>query len=75
MYILECADGSYYVGSTTDLERRLWEHQNGIGAIHTGKRLPVTLVYCELSERIDDAYYREKPTRQEPKEEESAHRW
>jgi len=60
MYILECADGSYYTGSTKDLERRLWEHQNGVGANHTAKRLPVKLVYFEECARIDDAYYREK---------------
>ncbi len=60
MYILECADGSYYTGSTKDLERRLWEHQNGLGAKHTAKRLPVKLVYCEECDRIDDAFYREK---------------
>ena len=60
MYILECADGSYYTGSTRDLERRLWEHQNGLGANHTAKRLPVKLVYCEECDRIDDAFYREK---------------
>ena len=60
MYILECADGSYYTGSTRDLERRLWEHQNGLGANHTSKRLPVRLVYCEECDRVDDAFYREK---------------
>lgn len=60
MYILECSDGSYYTGSTWDLERRLWEHQNGLGAKHTAKRLPVKLVYCEECERVEDAYIREK---------------
>ncbi len=60
MYILECSDGSYYTGSTWDLDRRLWEHQNGLGANHTAKRLPVTLLYCEECERIEDAYTREK---------------
>lgn len=60
MYILECSDGSYYTGSTWNLERRLWEHQNGLGAKHTAKRLPVTLLYCEECERIEDAYIREK---------------
>jgi putative endonuclease len=60
MYILECADGSYYTGSTIDLEKRLWQHQNGLGANHTAKRLPVTLVYCEFFEYVADAFYREK---------------
>ncbi|PSN17472.1 hypothetical protein C7271_17565 [filamentous cyanobacterium CCP5] len=59
-YILECADGSYYTGSTWDLHTRLWQHQNGMGAKHTAKRLPVRLVYCEWSDRIDTAFNREK---------------
>lgn len=60
MYILLCADGSYYTGSTTHLELRLQQHQCGIGANHTRKRLPVKLVYYEEFQRIDDAFYREK---------------
>ena len=60
MYILECADGSYYVGSTKNLERRLAQHQAGEGANHTRKRLPVKLVYFEEFDRIDSAFYREK---------------
>ncbi len=60
LYILECADGSYYTGSTWNLEKRLWEHQNGLGANHTKKRLPITLLYCEEFERVEDAYLREK---------------
>jgi predicted GIY-YIG superfamily endonuclease len=60
MYILECADGSYYVGSTNDLELRLQQHQTGNGANHTKKRLPVELVYFEIFDRIDHAFYREK---------------
>jgi len=60
MYILECADGTFYTGSTIDLERRLEQHQNGEGANHTAKRLPVTLVYFEEFQRIDQAFYREK---------------
>ncbi|MDR0872874.1 MAG: GIY-YIG nuclease family protein [Prevotellaceae bacterium] len=59
-YILKCADGSYYTGSINDLEYRLWQHQNGLGANHTRKHLPVKLVYFEEFQRIDDAYYREK---------------
>ena len=60
MYILECADGSYYTGSTNNLEMRLQQHQNGEGANHTKKRLPVKLVYFEEFDRIDKAFYREK---------------
>ena len=60
MYILECCDDSYYVGSTKDLKRRISQHQEGIGANYTSKRLPVELVYCEEYDRVDDAFYREK---------------
>jgi len=59
-YILLCADESYYTGSTIDIERRLAEHQNGSGANHTAKNLPVQLVYLEEYPRIDYAFYREK---------------
>ncbi|MDF1551072.1 MAG: GIY-YIG nuclease family protein [Bacteroidales bacterium] len=59
-YILLCSDGSYYTGSTIDLEKRLLEHQNGMGANYTIKRLPVELVYYEEYQRIDEAFYREK---------------
>jgi putative endonuclease len=59
-YILECADGSFYTGSTIDLERRILQHQNGEGANHTKKYLPVKLVYFETYQRIDEAFYREK---------------
>ena len=60
MYILEFADGTYYTGSTTNLELRLQQHQAGKGANHTKKRLPVKLVYYEEYPRIDTAFYREK---------------
>ena len=60
MYILECADGSYYTGSTIHLEVRLEQHQNGEGANHTRKHLPVKLVYFEAFDRIDQAFLREK---------------
>ena len=60
MYILLCDDGSYYTGSTRDLEQRLEEHFNGEGANYTRKHKPVKLVYFEEFERIDEAYYREK---------------
>ena len=60
MYILECSDGSYYTCSTWNLEKRLAEHNSGIGANYTAKKLPVRLVFCEEFSRIDDAFYREK---------------
>lgn len=47
-YILECADGTYYTGWTTDPERRLKQHNKGIGANYTKTRRPVKLVYLEV---------------------------
>ena len=60
MYILECGDGTFYVGSTRNLEYRLAEHQSGVNCRYTSKRQPVRLVYCEEFDRIDDAFAREK---------------
>jgi len=59
-YILKCADGTYYVGSTKNLSCRLEQHQAGMGANYTRKRRPVELVYYEQYARIDVAFYREK---------------
>ena len=59
-YILLCNDGSYYTGSTKNLEKRLSDHNNGTGASYTAKRLPVSLLYYEEYGRIDQAFYREK---------------
>ena len=46
-YILECADGTYYTGWTTDPERRLRQHNAGNGARYTRTRRPVRLAYVE----------------------------
>ena len=61
-YILECADGSLYVGSTTDLERRISEHNLGLGAAYTRlrRRRPVRLAWAGEFARIDDAFRFEK---------------
>jgi len=60
MHILKCGDGSYYVGSTKNLDLRIAQHQSGRGARYTSGRLPVDLVYGEEYDRVADAYYREK---------------
>ena len=60
MYILECSDRSLYVGSTRNLERRVWEHNEGLGAAYTRYRLPVRLLYFERFDRVDAAFAREK---------------
>ena len=47
VYIVECSDGTYYTGYTTELKRRIKEHNQGEGAKYTRGRLPVQLVYKE----------------------------
>jgi putative endonuclease len=59
VYILECADGTYYTGSTKDLERRLLEHERG-GAEYTRERLPIRLAWYEEAESTADAYALER---------------
>ena len=60
VYMLRCADGSYYVGSTRDLEKRLWQHSTGHGSAYTSKRLPIAVVFAQEFDRIDEAYALEK---------------
>ena len=59
-YILLCANGNFYTGSTIDLERRLRQHQQGEGANYTKKHLPVKLIYYEEYPTIQQAFHREK---------------
>jgi len=47
VYILRCTDGSLYTGITSDLNRRLEQHNAGTASRYTRSRLPVTLVYHE----------------------------
>ena len=61
-YILECADGSYYVGSTTDLEARVWQHDHDpVGAAaYTKRRRPVRLAWSGEFETVVEAFTFEK---------------
>ena len=60
VYMLECRDGSFYSGVTTDPTRRLAEHNEGKkGAKYTRARLPVRLVYCEQAADRSEAQQRE----------------
>src|SRR6266536_4196712 len=59
-YILECADGRYYVGHTDDLEARVAAHQSGHYDGWTRKRLPVLLVFSQSFESRDDAFALER---------------
>lgn len=58
-YIVECADGSFYTGWTTDPARRVKQHNRGIGAKYTRQRRPVRLVYVESQENRSEAMRRE----------------
>jgi len=60
VYILECSDGTLYTGITTDLDRRLHEHNHTTkGAKYTRARRPVKFVYHEIYENRSEASKRE----------------
>ncbi|MCW5693756.1 MAG: GIY-YIG nuclease family protein [Pseudolabrys sp.] len=62
VYMLRCADNSYYVGSATgeDLSKRIAEHQSGAYPGYTYSRRPITLVWSEHFEKITDAITAER---------------
>ena len=61
VYILRCADGSFYTGVTRrSVEARLREHNVGSTNGYTAKRLPVTLIYSEVHLRYDEAIAAER---------------
>ena len=60
VYILHCSDGSYYTGSTDDIDRRLFEHQDGASpSAYTFRRRPVKLVWSEEVATLDEALLHE----------------
>lgn len=61
VYILRCADGSFYTGLTRrSVEARVSEHNAGLADGYTAKRLPVTLIYSEAHLRYDEAIAAER---------------
>ena len=60
VYMLRCADGTYYVGSTRNLDHRMRQHGAGRGAKYTSTRMPVELVWAHETERVTEAYALEK---------------
>ena len=60
LYILKCADGSYYTGSTNNLPLRITQHHRGEGCVYTRSRLPVELVYAQEFESEHEAFLRER---------------
>ena len=67
VYMLRCGDGSLYTGSTTDVERRLREHQGGTGARYPRSRPPVTLAYAEEAPDRSAAQRREAAIKKLPR--------
>lgn len=59
LYLLRCRDGSLYAGITTDPERRLAQHQDGLGSRYTRGRRPVRMVYRESCVTRSEALKRE----------------
>lgn len=65
VYMLHCRDGTLYTGVTTDLQRRLQEHnRGGQGARYTRARRPVTLAYHEMTASRATACRRERELKQ-----------
>jgi len=60
VYILRCADNSYYTGHTDDLEKRFAEHKSGECDSYTLKRRPVTLVFSEEFPTREEAFASER---------------
>ena len=59
VYILRCRDGTFYTGSTNDVDRRSAVHNSGKGAKYTRGRLPVEVIYREECESKPAALRRE----------------
>lgn len=72
VYILRCADDSLYTGYTTDVERRVAEHDCGEGAKYTRGRAPVELVHVEEFDSQSDAMSREWAIKQLSRDEKEA---
>jgi putative endonuclease len=67
-YIVQCADGSYYTGWSTDPKRREKCHNQGQGARYTRAHRPVTLVYVEPQPDLSTAMKREVKIKAMPRE-------
>ena len=72
VYLVRCQDGTLYTGVTTDLERRLAEHNAGCGAAYTRSRLPVQLIHYEEAVDRSSALRREHAIKRLPRAEKDA---
>lgn len=69
VYVVECSDGTLYTGYTTDVERRVEEHNAGEGAKYTRGRTPVRPVHVEEYETRSEAMSREHEVKSLSREE------
>ena len=67
VYVVECKDGTFYTGYTTDIKRRMREHNAGEGAKYTRGRYPVILKHQELFDSRSRAQKREYQIKQLPR--------
>lgn len=73
VYMLRCNDGSFYIGLTNDIDRRLYEHEMGRNfSCYTNKRRPLSLVLCEHYQYVVDAIAREKQLKRWSREKKEA---
>ena len=68
VYLLRCADNTLYCGVTTDLERRLAEHNNGTASKYTRVRLPVAVAAHVAVESKGDALRLEMAVKKQPRQ-------
>jgi putative endonuclease len=71
LYVLKCRDGTLYTGITTDITRRLTEHNNGSASRYTRSRFPVKLIFSEpcrdRSQALKEEYAMKRLSRKEKK--------
>ncbi len=67
LYVLRCGDGTFYTGITTDLSRRIIQHNDGTASRYTRGRLPVRLVYHEQCGDRSEALRKEYEIKQLPR--------
>ena len=60
LYILECADGSFYIGHTDNLDKRMEQHDDGKGCAYTAVRRPLKLIHAEAFETRIEALAMER---------------
>ncbi len=78
IYILRCADGTFYVGHTDNLEKRIADHHDGNGCRYTKYNRPLTLVHNEAFQTRDEAFAAERKIKnwsQKKKEAYIAKKW